>query len=170
MGSGAKREVVAQPPEVQQLSHLLPALWRGLTRATPAFKNMPVVESQVQILRKLVAAGSMSPAQLADELYLARSTVSNLLREMVTDGMVERRCTPLDGRSTLVTATERGRTTLELFRVGRADVLGSALNELGPDDLEKILAALPALGNLLQTLELAGDEVEFERRIARSHA
>jgi len=170
MESGAKREVVAQPPEAQQLSHLLPALWRGLTRATPAFKHMPVVESQVQILRKLVAAGSMSPAQLADDLYLARSTVSNLLREMVKDGMVERRASPLDGRSALVTATERGRTTLELFRVGRADVLGAALNELDPDDLERVLAALPALGNLLQTLELAGDEVEFERRIARSHA
>jgi DNA-binding MarR family transcriptional regulator len=91
MESGVKREVVAQAPEVQQLSHLLPALWRGLTRATPAFQDMPVLESQVQILRKLVAAGSMTPAQLADELYLARSTISNLLREMVADGMVERR-------------------------------------------------------------------------------
>jgi DNA-binding MarR family transcriptional regulator len=154
-------DVTAYSAEVQELSHLLPALWRGLTRATPASENMPVLESQVTVLRKLVAAGPMSPAQLADELYLARSTISNILRELVDDGMIERRASPLDGRSVVVTPTDYGSSTLEQFRVGRADVLRSALNGLEPDDLESIRAALPGLARLLQAIDRAADEVEL---------
>lgn len=158
---GEASKVTPQSAEVQELSHLLPALWRGLTRATPASENMPVLESQVTVLRKLAAAGPISPAQLADELYLARSTISNILRDLVADGMIERTASPLDGRSVVVTSTPYGRSTLEQFRVGRAEVLSGALNGLDTDDLETVLGALPALGNLLQALDRAGDEVEF---------
>jgi DNA-binding MarR family transcriptional regulator len=161
---GSQPQVTPQSAEVQELSHLLPALWRGLTRATPASEHMPVLESQVTVLRKLVATGPMSPAQLADELYLARSTISNILRDLVDDGMIERRASLLDGRSVVVTPTEYGRSTLEQFRVGRADVLSGALNGLDPDDVETLSAALPALGRLLQAVERAADEVELAGR------
>src|SRR5438309_1810880 len=84
-------------PEVQ-LSHLLPALWKALTRATRGSEQLPAIESQVSILRRLVDAGPMAPAQLADELYLARPTISNLLRGLEADGLVDRSPALHDGR------------------------------------------------------------------------
>jgi len=48
-------------------------------------------------LRKLVALGPLSPAQLAVELHLARSTVSNLLPELISVGLVERHPSKADG-------------------------------------------------------------------------
>ena len=145
---------------VQELSHLFPALWRGLMRATPESEQMPVLESQVSILRTLEAAGPMPPTKLASALYLARSTISNLIRDLVSDGLLERRISEIDGRSAVLTVTAHGRRVLETFRVGRAEVLSNALHDLDADDLEKVTAALPAFGRLLDTLDRVADGVE----------
>ena len=73
---------------------------------------MPALESQVQILRKLVASGELSSARLAEELRLARPTVSNSLRGLVADGLVQRERSTADGRSVLLQATTRGQDEL----------------------------------------------------------
>jgi len=141
----------------QQLAHLLPALWRSVYQATPSSDEMPALESQTQILRKLVAVGALSPAQLAEELRLARPTVSNLVRGLVADGLVERAPSPSDGRSVLLSATEHGRDVLLGFRAGRAEVLADALDDLPAVDRRRIYAALPSLDRLLERLDQRAD-------------
>ncbi|MEU4244115.1 MarR family transcriptional regulator [Actinoplanes sp. NPDC026619] len=152
----------ADPPK--QLAHLLPALWRGVYDATKGSEEMPAMESQVQILRKLVSGGELSPARLAEELRLARPTVSNSLRALVTDGLVERERSAADGRSVVLRATEHGKDVLYTFRQGRADVLAEVLGELSADDQERLVAALPSLDRLLDRLEARADAEWNSRR------
>ncbi|MCS5713160.1 MarR family transcriptional regulator [Herbiconiux sp. CPCC 205716] len=152
-----------------RLSHLFPAVWRTVTRASRAAESMPSVESQVTILRRLVALGESTPAQLADELRLARPTVSNLLKRLEKDGLVVRARSLEDARSILVVSTERGRSVLNEFRRDRLVILNDALGRLSRKDREIIEGALPALENLLEELELIDHEhAESDQESAES--
>jgi DNA-binding MarR family transcriptional regulator len=133
----------------------MPALWRTLMRATNTSDQMPALESQVAVLRKLDATERISPAQMADELHLARSTVSNLIKSLVADGIIERERSITDGRSVWLKSTERGRNILDAFRRGRADALAQALDAIPAGDRDRIIDALPSLVVLLHQLEAA---------------
>lgn len=148
----------------EQLSHLLPALWKGLTRATRGSERMPALESQVSILRKIVDVGPLPPAQLADELYLARPTISNLLRDLEASGLVVRQPSATDGRSVIVSATEYGRTVLQQFRVGRLGVLAQAIDALDEQDRRVLEQSLPTLERLLDRLDAIADQLPPEER------
>jgi len=161
---GARSEAAVDAPK--QLAHLLPALWRSVYDASRGSEEMPALESQVQILRKLVAGGELSPARLAEELRLARPTVSNSLRGLVEDGLVTRERSDADGRSVLLQATTRGRDVLYAFRQGRADVLADVLKEMPTGDQDRLLAALPSLDRLLERLEARADAEWTVRRRA----
>ncbi|MFJ8921405.1 DNA-binding transcriptional regulator, MarR family [Streptomyces sp. LamerLS-316] len=140
-----------------ELSHLVSALWKLMVRATPAHAGMPVLESQVSILRTLVAAGPMPPAAVADQLRLARSTVSNLVRDLVDDGLIERRPSPVDGRSVFLAPTAHGRAVLQRFREERVRVVETALEAVPPEEMHRLAAALPALELLLAEFEHMAD-------------
>ena len=140
-----------------QLSHLIPALWKATLRAAKGSERLPALESQVSIIRKLVDAGPLAPAQLADELYLARPTISNLLKGLEADGLVRRDPSPSDRRSVVVTPTAYGRDVLEQFRHGRLEVLTEALEALDAEDRAQLEGALPALDRLLERLEEIAD-------------
>lgn len=137
-----------------ELARLLPALWRAVVRATRSAERLPALpESQVSALRKLVAKGPLSPAQLAVELDLARPTISNLVREMTAEGLVERRPSDTDGRSVLLVPTVRARNVLEAFRRGRGEVMARALDGISTDERERLVAALPSCRRLLERLQ-----------------
>ncbi len=155
----AESTYVDYSEEVQELSHLMPALWRTLVRATRFEDEMPALESQVTILRRLVSRGEMPPAQLAQELRLARPTISNLIKGLVADGIIERRPSESDGRSVLLAATPRGRRVIETFRRGRLDVLTDALATIPETDRAVIVGSLESYEVLLHRLEaMSGGE------------
>ncbi|MFT4211188.1 MAG: MarR family transcriptional regulator [Microbacterium sp.] len=138
---------------VEQLAHLVPALWRTMRRATDSFERLPANESQVTLLRMIAMTDGISPSQLAERLHLARPTVSNLLKGLTHAGLVERRTADGNNRSAVVSATALGHEVLETFRHDRADVLQSALARLSPADQHRIEAAVYPLRLLLLELE-----------------
>jgi DNA-binding MarR family transcriptional regulator len=129
----AEDETIEEPvpgPEVdpaEQLAHLVPAIWRTMSRATRSQRDLPATEAQVTILRQVIAHGGLTPAQLADILHVARPTVSNLLRGLVRDGIVERQTSRLDARQVTIVPTDKGRSVLETFRHERTRILEAAL-------------------------------------------
>ena len=138
----------------EQLADLLRALWPALVRAVRVAEQLPPLpEAQVAVLRTLVAAGGLTPGQLAVELGLARPTISNIVTELAQQGLVERRPSLGDGRSVRLLPTTRARDLLASFRRGRAKVLDHALKSLPPEHGERLLSALPALELLLVQLE-----------------
>jgi DNA-binding MarR family transcriptional regulator len=123
---------------------------RALVRATRATRRLPALpESQVAVLRRLSATGGCTPARLAEDLHLARPTISNLVRDLTAAGLVERQPAPGDGRSVLLVPTDRARDLLSAFREGRAEVMAGALAGLADEDRAELAAALPALSRLL---------------------
>ncbi|MGC3992845.1 MAG: MarR family winged helix-turn-helix transcriptional regulator [Propionicimonas sp.] len=150
------REPVPGPASapVEQLAHLVPALWRTMKRASRAAElELPGNESQVTILRLVVRFDGLTTAQLADSLSVARSTVSNLLKGLVHSGLVQRLVAPDDARRVTIVPTEKGRRVLEEFRHDRTAVLAAAL-EGGPDQPAMDAARLAGeLRQLLRRLE-----------------
>src|SRR5690606_15021019 len=121
--------------------------------ATKAVRDSPALDSQMSVLRKLTTRGPLPPATIAAELHLARPTVSNLLKSMIAEGLVERRPSPEDGRSALISPTEHGRAVLETFRHDRTEVIRVAMEQLSPAERASLTAALPALRELFLTFE-----------------
>lgn len=142
----------------EKFSGLLRALWQALVRATRAAEQLPSLpEAQVAVLRALVTAGELTPGQLADDLHLARPTISNLVPELTAQGLVERHPSPVDGRSVVLVPTARARHVLKAFSRGRVEVLARAMEELPADDRELLISAMPSLERLLLRLEAAAD-------------
>jgi DNA-binding MarR family transcriptional regulator len=145
------------PPETsqpeEQLAHLLPALWRTLVRATKATQDTGSLDSQMAVLRTLMSYGPLSPAVLAEELHLARPTVSNLLKALTAEHLVERQPSAEDGRSVMISLTPLGRGALEEFRHERTAVIESVLAVLSKGDREAIVHAIPALREMFHQFE-----------------
>ena len=140
-----------------QLAHLIPALWRTMRRASRTATRLPANESQVLILRLLVSQGAMSPSRLAEELGIARPTVSNLLRDMVRTGLVARTTAVDDHRSIVISATSDGQDILETFRRDRAEALRAAIELIPLEDQEQLKLGVGALRHLQRQLEAVAD-------------
>lgn len=143
-----------------EVADLIHGLWRAVTKATRSSEHLPTLsEPHAVALRKLLALGPLTPAQLALEMHLARPTVSNLLRELTAQGLIERRQSKADGRSVTLVLTERAREVLSSFSRGRMDVVHLAMAQLSAQDAAPVVAALPSLRLLLKHLEaMAGPE------------
>lgn len=147
---------------VVQLAHLIPALWRTMRRATRTATQLPANESQVTILRLLVQTGDRSPSELADELHIARPTLSNLLKDLVRTNLVARQTAEGDNRSVVLSATPAGREVLETFRRDRAEALRAALEQLPPEDQQRVMLGVPALRHLQRELEVVADVAQAD--------
>jgi DNA-binding MarR family transcriptional regulator len=140
-----------------RLAWLVRSIGQSLVRATRRAGHLPALpESQIAVLRVLSHSGGSTPAQLADDLQLARPTISNVLRDLTADGLVERRPSPADGRSVLLAPTDRAEEILNAFRQGRSEVMARAFAGLPADDQAAIAAALPSLTRLLDRIRAHG--------------
>ncbi|GHF32861.1 DNA-binding MarR family transcriptional regulator [Amycolatopsis bartoniae] len=150
---------MTEPDPGEQLLRLMAPMRRAIIRATRVAEGLPTLpEAKVAVLRTLVRTGPLPPAQLALELHLARPTVSNLVRDMVGEGLLERRPSDLDKRSVLLVPTARARRVLDKFTRGRKEVVSRALAEIPARDRARVLNALPSLHRLLVRLEAMADQ------------
>ena len=126
---------------------------RATVAATRATQGLPALpEAQVAVLRTLRSSPSMTPAELAQRLGLARPTVSNLLRDLEAAGLVTRARSEVDGRSVILTITERARGVQDAFQRGRGEVVTSAWAALDESDRAALAAATPSLRRLADLL------------------
>lgn len=132
------------------------AVSRATVSATRASQGLPTLpEAQVAVLRTLRSTPAMTPAELAEQLGVARPTVSNLLRDLEGAGFVVRERSETDRRSVLLTITEQARQVQDAFQRGRLEVVGAAWAGLEPSDRAALAAATPALHRLTDLLHSA---------------
>ncbi|TQM78459.1 DNA-binding MarR family transcriptional regulator [Saccharothrix saharensis] len=98
--------------------------------------------------------------ELASSAGLDPSTVSRAVAALVTNGLVERRADPADGRASILVVTERGHAALADARDWYDRLLGRALADWSPEEVEALTRALGRLttdveGALGSTLEAA---------------
>lgn len=129
------------------------AVSRATVAATRASQGLPALpEAQVAVLRILRSSPSMTPAELAQRLALARPTVSNLLRDLEAAGHVTRARSEVDRRSVLLSITEEARNLQDAFQRGRGEVVTSAWAALDESDRTTLAAATPSLRRLADRL------------------
>ncbi|NJD31600.1 MAG: MarR family transcriptional regulator [Gammaproteobacteria bacterium] len=117
-------------------------------RERSAGASMPALRAAAAI----AASPGISPSALADELHLDRSTVSNLLRDMQAQGLVQRKRLTEDRRHVSLDLTARGHSlTLTAGRPGTG-ALSRAVRNLDARDIVKLLQSLEPL-----LLALRGD-------------
>ncbi|MBV9661166.1 MAG: winged helix-turn-helix transcriptional regulator [Acidimicrobiales bacterium] len=121
------------------------ALRRGI-RADIAWESLPM--AQVELLQCLVETSPARVNDLADRLRLAQSTVSGLVGQMMSAGLVDREVDPADRRAAVVTVTVAGGRRLAEWEDAHVRRIGGALAELDPTDRTAISTALPALQRL----------------------
>jgi DNA-binding MarR family transcriptional regulator len=141
------------PAGGQLLTEVVTRLRRALRssiRTDIPWESLPM--AQVELLLTL---DEMAPARIGDlaqRLHLAGSTVSGLVAQMISSGLVRRQTSRADRRAAVVTLTPAGRARLTEWEQAHRDRIGSAFEQLSATDRTAIDLALPALRRLTELL------------------
>jgi DNA-binding MarR family transcriptional regulator len=121
--------------------------------ARQAWTQQPLPPAQSELLRLAAARPGITVADAAQELRLAPNTISTLVGRLTEAGLLVREKGVADGRTALLTTTEKARLRLAEFRDLRADLAGRALAQLPEQDQKALAAAAPALLRLAERME-----------------
>ena len=115
-------------------------------RATASDEGLTPTQSS--ILATLVREGPRLAGDLAAAESVNPTMLSRVMAHLEEGGLVERAPAPDDARCTEVRATPAGRRLIGRLRARRAAILAERLGELPADQVDALLAALPALESL----------------------
>jgi DNA-binding MarR family transcriptional regulator len=112
----------------------IPRLHERLT-ATAGVRLDP---SSFQLIRRLEGSDPIRASDLAALMSLDLSTISRQIATLETQGLVERHPDPLDGRASLLTLSERGRSVSARVCAARRELFGEFLSEWPGRDVERL--------------------------------
>ncbi|MFI7026090.1 MarR family winged helix-turn-helix transcriptional regulator [Micromonospora sp. NPDC049900] len=132
-----------------QLSDALGDLHRVLRRTvTQRTGRAALPDTQVEVLRLVQRQPGISVREAAQRLGIAPNTVSTLVGELTTAGLLHRERDPDDRRTVRLTLTDVVWERIAAAGQHRRDLLAAALAGLDAADRELLLAAAPALSRL----------------------
>ncbi|WP_327433539.1 MarR family winged helix-turn-helix transcriptional regulator [Streptomyces sp. NBC_01236] len=140
-------------PDARLLTEAVTRLRRALRasiRTDYPWETLPM--AQVELLQVL---GEHSPARISDlagRQRLAPSTVSGLIAQMITAGLVTRDVDPTDRRASVVALTAAGRDQLAAWITAHEHRMDAALAALDDAARAAIANALPAIFQLAERL------------------
>ena len=136
---------------------LLAAL-SAIRRATRRHSGRPaelstLTTAQLELARVVRRNPGISTAGAAEAMRLAPNTVSTLIRDLASAGLLVRRTDPSDRRVARLELTESWKRKIDAWRDRRVTAVDDAIRRLSPVDRRRIERALPALERLAQELE-----------------
>jgi|SRR6185312_8747483 len=137
----------------QQLTDVVTRLRRALRtsiRTEYPWEALPM--AQIELMQAL---SDQSPARIGDlaaRQRLSASTVSGLVGQLMTAGLVVRGTNLHDRRVAVVELTEAGRRQLAEWQAAHQRRIGAALERLDDGEKVAVAAALPALARLVEHL------------------
>jgi DNA-binding MarR family transcriptional regulator len=123
---------------------------RATRRASPAEQLAP---TRSELLRLAASRPGITVAEAARELRLAPNTVSTMVGDLASQGLISRGRSSTDGRAVRLSPTSQARHRLAEWRDLRAELTARALSELPVADQEALGAAIPALARLAGRME-----------------
>ena len=109
-------------------------------------KGFPSLE-WYDVLWALERLGPVRQRDLAENMLVARYSISRLLDRMEAEGLVERRTCPEDGRGQMVHATEAGAALRKRIWVGAyREAIQSSFSALSEDEAAQLAELLSKLG------------------------
>jgi DNA-binding MarR family transcriptional regulator len=116
---------------------ILAELWRLMQAvmddAEPELEAMGLSPKAFFLLQAV--EGHPFPAQLARRMHLPPPTVTYLIKQLESSGLLERRAEPGDLRKFRLVVTDAGRTALRRGRQALGDVLGERLRRIEREDV-----------------------------------
>jgi len=133
-----------------ELAEVLPHLCRRLVGAMPYEVGglARVTPEQFGVLGLLRDRGPLSMSEVAIARKVALNTATSLVDRLVAAALVERSGHPADRRIVKVHVTLKGHALVERLRAARHDAMRRLLEELPGEEVERLLAAMPALERL----------------------
>ena len=120
-------------------------LLRGLR---PVDAESGLTAARLSALSVVVFGGPIRVGDLARAEQVKPPTISRMLKQLVSDGLVERSLDPGDGRAQLIRATARGRALLMEARARRVQALAKRISQMPDQDFEHLSRLLPLLESL----------------------
>ncbi len=133
------------------------ALRRQLRRS--AGRPWPVEEltaAQIELLRVVRRRPAVSVAEAAEELGVAANTVSTLVGQLTSLGLLTRAKDGSDRRVARLSLTESALARVESWRDRRAGAVGDALGRLSAEDQDALSRASAVLRRLTDEVRMAG--------------
>ena len=90
------------------------------------------------LLVQLVKEGPLRLTALAEAVHSDPSTVSRQIAQLVRAGLVARQADPVDGRASLLVATDHGREKFQRKRQKRNEQFAAMLADWSADDLTRL--------------------------------
>lgn len=121
--------------------------YRWTIACTPATSISYV---RMRLLRVLEQHGDQTMTALARGLTVTQRRVTALVDALAEDGYIERRPNPADGRSTVISLTDRGAKHLEVTWHQFRNDIGSVFGDLPVEQQEQLLEITPVLTDALR--------------------
>jgi DNA-binding MarR family transcriptional regulator len=150
--------VAGQPPEAVRVGEELMDLATSVSRVVRRRlrQEMPgprLRGAQVQLLRAVADEPGIGVRAAARILHLADNSVSTLVNQLVSLGLLTREPDPADRRAARLRITPAAKRRLAEWRQRRGRLAGEIFADLPPDQVDAIAAALPALRDVLARLD-----------------
>lgn len=100
-------------------------------------------------LSTVAKQGPIRFADLAQVELVSAPSITRLIAELESRGLVIRSADPVDGRASLIEVTDKGGEAILAARAARALVVNDLLGALSDDELSRVEQALPALESLI---------------------
>ncbi len=97
------------------------------------------------LLAEVVARGPVRVTELAKAVQSDPSTASRHVSQLVRGGFLERRADAIDGRASVLTATDRGRAVVDARKEERGRHYEQMLSDWDDGDMEQLAALLERL-------------------------
>ncbi|NGM16105.1 winged helix-turn-helix domain-containing protein [Verrucosispora sp. WMMA2044] len=134
---------------LDQLGDALSDLHRVLRRrALQRTGRAALPDAQVEVLRLVQRQPGISVREAAARLGTAANTVSTLVGELTTAGLLRRDRDPADRRTVRLALTEVAYERIAAYGRYRRELLAAALADLDATDRERLRTAVPALSRL----------------------
>ena len=123
---------------------------RARLRTESAPDEMPLwTWSQLTTLGRIIEEGPTTVSELAQAEHVRRQSMAETVASLRAQGLITSAQDPGDGRRTLISATEEGRTLLGSIPAAREEWLGRAIRKaLSPEEQQTLRKAAAIMKQL----------------------
>lgn len=146
-------EAVSRRSDLHELDEALRQVSRAVNRAARRqARSEPLTEAQVEVLRTIVRNPGTAPGELAATIEMRPSNVSATLRHLTERGLVRRETDPADRRCVRLLPTDKALADARTIDAARTQLVLDAVATLDTHEVERLIAAIPALHALATAL------------------
>ena len=144
MVSGSRREAQTATELMKAMTRL-----RARLRSESAPTEMAWTWSQLTTLGRIVAEGPTTISELAHAEHVRRQSMAETVAALRAHDLITAAQDPDDGRKTLITATDKGRSLLATIPAAREAWLAAAIRKaLGPGEEQALLKAAAIMNRI----------------------